>query len=156
MLYTDPKSYQLYGKENAIVVLNHSYEIDFLCGWSICDKFGVLGVRESIPNISTFAPFYNLFFPVPLHAFNLSLFPELKSDGQKRAELYTYYWLDVVFPGDSFLHKEMGGGSKDGGSESSELAGLPRKLLGMFQLVEINMLMLQIYYELINNLISFG
>ncbi|XP_015237469.1 PREDICTED: 1-acyl-sn-glycerol-3-phosphate acyltransferase delta [Cyprinodon variegatus] len=42
-LYTDPKSYQLYGKENAIVVLNHAFEIDFLCGWTFCERFGVLG-----------------------------------------------------------------------------------------------------------------
>ncbi|KAM4607755.1 1-acyl-sn-glycerol-3-phosphate acyltransferase delta [Polymixia lowei] len=42
-LYTDPKSYLLYGKENAIVVLNHNYEIDFLCGWTFCERFGVLG-----------------------------------------------------------------------------------------------------------------
>lgn len=44
-LYTDPKSYPLYGKENAIVVLNHMYEIDFMCGWTFCERFGVLGVR---------------------------------------------------------------------------------------------------------------
>lgn len=42
-LYTDPKSYPLYGKENAIVVLNHNFEIDFLCGWTFCDRFGILG-----------------------------------------------------------------------------------------------------------------
>ncbi|KAK7902165.1 hypothetical protein WMY93_018934 [Mugilogobius chulae] len=42
-LYTDPKSFPLYGKENAIVVLNHNFEIDFLCGWTFCDRFGVLG-----------------------------------------------------------------------------------------------------------------
>uniref|UniRef100_A0A3Q3WML4 1-acyl-sn-glycerol-3-phosphate acyltransferase delta n=1 Tax=Mola mola TaxID=94237 RepID=A0A3Q3WML4_MOLML len=42
-LYTDPKSYRLYGNENAIVVLNHSFEIDFLCGWTFCERFGVLG-----------------------------------------------------------------------------------------------------------------
>lgn len=48
-LYTDPKSYPLYGNENAIVVLNHSYEIDFLCGWTFCERFGVLGVREIVP-----------------------------------------------------------------------------------------------------------
>ncbi|XP_074531817.1 1-acyl-sn-glycerol-3-phosphate acyltransferase delta [Halichoeres trimaculatus] len=42
-LYTDPKSYLLYGKENAIVVLNHMFEIDFLCGWTFCERFGVLG-----------------------------------------------------------------------------------------------------------------
>lgn len=42
-LYTDPKSFPLYGKENAIVVLNHNFEIDFLCGWTFCERFGVLG-----------------------------------------------------------------------------------------------------------------
>ncbi|XP_022051096.2 1-acyl-sn-glycerol-3-phosphate acyltransferase delta isoform X2 [Acanthochromis polyacanthus] len=42
-LYTDPKSYSLYGNENAIVVLNHMFEIDFLCGWTFCERFGVLG-----------------------------------------------------------------------------------------------------------------
>lgn len=45
-LYTDPESYPFYGKENAIVILNHNFEIDFLCGWTFCEKFGVLGVRN--------------------------------------------------------------------------------------------------------------
>lgn len=43
VLYTDPESYRFYGKENAIVVLNHNFEIDFLCGWTFCERFGVLG-----------------------------------------------------------------------------------------------------------------
>ncbi|KAH0622434.1 hypothetical protein JD844_024737 [Phrynosoma platyrhinos] len=42
-LYTDPQNYHKYGKENAIVILNHNFEIDFLCGWSFCERFGVLG-----------------------------------------------------------------------------------------------------------------
>ncbi|XP_062912489.1 1-acyl-sn-glycerol-3-phosphate acyltransferase delta-like [Mobula hypostoma] len=42
-LYTDQKNYVKYGKENAIVILNHNYEIDFLCGWDFCERFGVLG-----------------------------------------------------------------------------------------------------------------
>lgn len=42
-LYTDPQCYPLYGNENAIVVLNHNFEIDFLCGWTFCDRFGILG-----------------------------------------------------------------------------------------------------------------
>lgn len=33
------------GKEHAVVILNHNYEIDFLCGWSMAERFGVLGVR---------------------------------------------------------------------------------------------------------------
>ncbi|KAF6723719.1 1-acyl-sn-glycerol-3-phosphate acyltransferase delta [Oryzias melastigma] len=42
-LYTDPASHLLYGKEKAIVILNHKFEIDFLCGWTFCERFGVLG-----------------------------------------------------------------------------------------------------------------
>lgn len=57
-LYTDSKSYQLYGKENAIVVLNHSFEIDFLCGWTFCERFGVLGVRENVQNKSLVFPLF--------------------------------------------------------------------------------------------------
>ncbi|XP_072822244.1 1-acyl-sn-glycerol-3-phosphate acyltransferase delta isoform X2 [Vicugna pacos] len=43
VIYTDPQAYPKYGKENAIVVLNHKFEIDFLCGWSLAERFGVLG-----------------------------------------------------------------------------------------------------------------
>ncbi|XP_026079395.1 1-acyl-sn-glycerol-3-phosphate acyltransferase delta [Carassius auratus] len=42
-LFTAPESYKLYGKENAIVVLNHNFEIDFMTGWTFCERFGVLG-----------------------------------------------------------------------------------------------------------------
>uniref|UniRef100_A0A8D1AE52 1-acylglycerol-3-phosphate O-acyltransferase n=1 Tax=Sus scrofa TaxID=9823 RepID=A0A8D1AE52_PIG len=48
VIHTDPRAYPKYGKENAIVVLNHKFEIDFLCGWSLAERFGVLGV-SSIP-----------------------------------------------------------------------------------------------------------
>lgn len=44
VIHTDPQAYPKYGKENAIVVLNHKFEIDFLCGWSLAERFGVLGV----------------------------------------------------------------------------------------------------------------
>ncbi|KAM9559156.1 1-acyl-sn-glycerol-3-phosphate acyltransferase delta-like isoform 2-T3 [Salvelinus alpinus] len=46
--YTDPANYQIYGKENAIIVLNHNFEIDFLCGWTFCDRFGVLGASKCL------------------------------------------------------------------------------------------------------------
>ncbi|KAJ3610821.1 hypothetical protein NHX12_022912 [Muraenolepis orangiensis] len=42
-LYTDPKMFPVYGAENAIVVLNHNFEIDLVCGWSFCERFCVLG-----------------------------------------------------------------------------------------------------------------
>uniref|UniRef100_A0A2K5Q014 1-acylglycerol-3-phosphate O-acyltransferase n=1 Tax=Cebus imitator TaxID=2715852 RepID=A0A2K5Q014_CEBIM len=45
-IFTDPRAYPKYGKENAIVVLNHKFEIDFLCGWSLSERFGLLGVSR--------------------------------------------------------------------------------------------------------------
>lgn len=44
-LYTDQATADMFGKEHVIIILNHNFEIDFLCGWTICERFGVLGVR---------------------------------------------------------------------------------------------------------------
>ncbi|KAF6112610.1 1-acylglycerol-3-phosphate O-acyltransferase 4 [Phyllostomus discolor] len=49
VIHTDPRAYPRFGKENAIVVLNHKFEIDFLCGWSLAERFGVLGVSRAPP-----------------------------------------------------------------------------------------------------------
>uniref|UniRef100_A0A8C6CPN1 1-acylglycerol-3-phosphate O-acyltransferase n=1 Tax=Moschus moschiferus TaxID=68415 RepID=A0A8C6CPN1_MOSMO len=53
VIYTDPGAYPKYGKENAIVVLNHKFEIDFLCGWSLAERFGVLGVSQADTPLSS-------------------------------------------------------------------------------------------------------
>ncbi|XP_070589914.1 1-acyl-sn-glycerol-3-phosphate acyltransferase delta isoform X1 [Erythrolamprus reginae] len=42
-LNLDQRSIHKIGNESAIVILNHNFEIDFVCGWSCCEKFGVLG-----------------------------------------------------------------------------------------------------------------
>uniref|UniRef100_G1RL28 1-acylglycerol-3-phosphate O-acyltransferase n=1 Tax=Nomascus leucogenys TaxID=61853 RepID=G1RL28_NOMLE len=60
-IFTDPRAYLKYGKENAIVVLNHKFEIDFLCGWSLSERFGLLGVSQKcvhpcFPHFSGSAP----------------------------------------------------------------------------------------------------
>ncbi|PZC79012.1 hypothetical protein B5X24_HaOG216963 [Helicoverpa armigera] len=34
-----------YGKEHGYLIMNHSYEIDWLMGWHFCNTIGVLGVR---------------------------------------------------------------------------------------------------------------
>ncbi|XP_062384272.1 1-acyl-sn-glycerol-3-phosphate acyltransferase gamma [Sardina pilchardus] len=43
MLYTDQKTVDMFGKEHVIIILNHNFEIDFLCGWTMCERYGVLG-----------------------------------------------------------------------------------------------------------------
>lgn len=132
-LYTDPKSFPLYGKENAIVVLNHTFEIDFLCGWTFCERFGVLGVRFS-PVTFTKIISHSSQLLVWTHLACVS--PELQGVSQERAELRPYHWLDVVLPGDSFLQEEMGRGPKDGGQGSPQPARLPWELLGASEHLE--------------------
>ncbi len=123
-LYTDPKSFPLYGKENAIVVLNHNFEIDFLCGWTFCERFGVLGVRDSLTEIYAVALFFSPIGNLNCLSMVISLLtmiylvilpPELEGVSQKTVELCTHYWLDVVLPGDRFLPEEVGGGPTDCG-----------------------------------------
>lgn len=44
-IYVNKDEYEkLYGKEHGYLIMNHSYEIDWLMGWQFCDGIGVLGV----------------------------------------------------------------------------------------------------------------
>lgn len=43
-LFTDADTLQHLGKEHVVIILNHNFEIDFLCGWTMCERYGVLGV----------------------------------------------------------------------------------------------------------------
>ncbi|XP_048396479.1 1-acyl-sn-glycerol-3-phosphate acyltransferase gamma-like [Stegostoma tigrinum] len=42
-LFTNQATVDQFGKEHVIVILNHNFEIDFLCGWAMCERHGVLG-----------------------------------------------------------------------------------------------------------------
>ncbi|KPJ09749.1 1-acyl-sn-glycerol-3-phosphate acyltransferase gamma [Papilio machaon] len=43
-LYVKKDEYnKYYGKEHGYLIMNHSYEIDWLMGWQFCDGLGVLG-----------------------------------------------------------------------------------------------------------------
>lgn len=45
-LFTDQATVDCFGKEHVVIILNHNFEIDFLCGWTMCERFGVLGVSS--------------------------------------------------------------------------------------------------------------
>lgn len=32
-------------KEHHTIIMNHTYEIDWLLAWIVCERYGVLGVR---------------------------------------------------------------------------------------------------------------
>lgn len=44
-IYIKKDEYEkFYGKEHGYLIMNHSYEIDWLMGWHFCNTIGVLGV----------------------------------------------------------------------------------------------------------------
>ena len=47
-IYTDDKTWAKMGSEHAILLLNHSYEVDWLFSWFICENIRMLGVSISI------------------------------------------------------------------------------------------------------------
>lgn len=47
-MYIDKDEFdKYYGKEHAYCVMNHTYEVDWLIGWMICDRIHLLGVSQS-------------------------------------------------------------------------------------------------------------
>lgn len=45
IIYIKKDEYEkYYGKEHGYLIMNHSYEIDWLMGWHFCNTIGVLGV----------------------------------------------------------------------------------------------------------------
>jgi len=43
-VFVDPDDYKKFcGHEHGLLIMNHSYEIDWLMGWMFCEKIGVLG-----------------------------------------------------------------------------------------------------------------
>lgn len=43
-VYTDTETWNKLGKENALLILNHSNELDWLVAWALCSQFNILGV----------------------------------------------------------------------------------------------------------------
>lgn len=47
VIYIDKKEFdKYYGKEHGYLLMNHSYETDWLFGWVFCERIGVLGVSS--------------------------------------------------------------------------------------------------------------
>ncbi|CAG7666138.1 unnamed protein product, partial [Allacma fusca] len=58
ILFTEPQNVKKYlGKEPALLLLNHTYEIDWLMGWVICDRCQILGnAKVYLKKILQYAP----------------------------------------------------------------------------------------------------
>jgi lysophosphatidic acid acyltransferase/lysophosphatidylinositol acyltransferase len=43
-IYTDDQTWEKLGSEHAVLLLNHSYEVDWLFSWFFCEHVRMLGV----------------------------------------------------------------------------------------------------------------
>lgn len=63
VLYTDKKDFDKYfGNEHGYLLMNHSYETDWLIGWLLCDRVKLLGVSIFPQKESLFTHFLFFFF----------------------------------------------------------------------------------------------
>lgn len=44
-VFASDESYKHWGKEHALIIMNHTYEVDWLMGWIIADRSQTLGVK---------------------------------------------------------------------------------------------------------------
>lgn len=43
-IYIDKESFEKMTKEHFICIMNHKYDIDWMIGWIVCQRIGILGV----------------------------------------------------------------------------------------------------------------
>ena len=44
--YVNPADAKYFGKEHVLLIMNHTYEVDWLMGWLMADRCGTLGVSS--------------------------------------------------------------------------------------------------------------
>ena len=44
--YVNPDDAKYFGKEHVVLIMNHTYEVDWLMGWLMADRCNTLGVRS--------------------------------------------------------------------------------------------------------------
>lgn len=51
VIYIDKNDFEkYYGQEHGYLLMNHSYEIDWLMGWMFCERIRMLGVSKRKQN----------------------------------------------------------------------------------------------------------
>lgn len=135
-LYTDQATVDKFGKEHVIIILNHNFEIDFLCGWTMCERYGILGVSNvakkttrysarhlwlnecsstSDPALNNQVGLQSWLWEIPASSLKTQTSPpslEFKSASQTWATEGSSDWLDLVLPRNSLLQTKVGGGPK--------------------------------------------
>jgi lysophosphatidic acid acyltransferase / lysophosphatidylinositol acyltransferase len=70
IIYCKKEVFDVLGKEHHFALMNHCYEIDWLIGWLVIEKFGCLGnARGFIKNVIKYIPICGWFFGFSEHIF---------------------------------------------------------------------------------------
>lgn len=107
IVYCKRDVFDVLGKEHHFTLMNHCYEIDWLIGWLVIEKFGCLGnARGFIKNVIKFIPICGWFFGLSEHIFLARSYEKDKAVIEERIDdILTYpdtSWTVVTAEGTRF------------------------------------------------------
>lgn len=71
-LHISKKDYEQCGKEHGLLIMNHTYETDWLLGWMFTEKIGVLGVSILISQYLNYQIYsYQLILSLCIYIFHI-------------------------------------------------------------------------------------
>jgi len=82
-IYADPKLVSEVGQHSALIIMNHHFELDWMCGWMVADRFGVLG------NARVFVKKMLKYVPIVGWAWNFSDVAFLERNWEKDQDIMT-------------------------------------------------------------------
>lgn len=56
-IFASDESFQRWGKEHALIIMNHTFEVDWLMGWIVADRSQTLGVKFQL-SVKQFEDYY--------------------------------------------------------------------------------------------------
>lgn len=111
IVYCKPEDLAYIGREHNFTLINHSYEIDWLVGWLLIEKFHSLGcTRGFIKNAIKYIPICGWFFGFAEHVFLQRSFDKDKKVIEERISDYMTYpnstWIVVTAEGTRFTKEK--------------------------------------------------
>lgn len=110
-MYCTKEDFEHFGREHNFTLINHSYEIDWLVGWLLIEKFGGLGcTRGFIKNAIKYIPICGWFFGFAEHVFLQRSFDKDQKVIEQRISEYMTYpnstWIVVTSEGTRFTKEK--------------------------------------------------
>ncbi|CRK87461.1 CLUMA_CG001262, isoform A [Clunio marinus] len=111
IIYCKKEVFDVLGKEHHFTLMNHCYEIDWLIGWLVLEKFGCLGnARGFIKNVIKYIPICGWFFGFAEHIFLQRSFEKDKAVIEERLDDILQYpdnsWTVVTAEGTRFTKEK--------------------------------------------------